>query len=125
MTTTMVTSDALELLLRLNETTKDLLLAVKTLHQDVEDFKLQTIKSPLKTPKEAAEYIKMSTQYLAKEPNGKGTPPPNCMEIYGPNGSGEKPRILYEVKELDRWIADAKRRYSTESQERRRREHDA
>jgi hypothetical protein len=87
------------------------------------------VRSPLLTTKEAAEYIKMSEQYLIQGRNngtaGNGTPPPNCIEIYGDHGDGKKPVIRYEYKELDHWIAVAPRRFSGESQERRRKEHAA
>jgi hypothetical protein len=124
MNTPTVTTDALELMLRLNETTRDFVLAVKALHRDIENLKLQTVKSPLYTLKEAAEFIKMSPQYIMQGATGKGYPPPNCIEICGPRGSGGKPKLLFEHEELERWRRDAPRRYSEESQERRLREYE-
>jgi RecA/RadA recombinase len=87
------------------------------------------VRSPLLTTKEAAEYIKMSEQYLIQGRNngtaGNGTPPPNCIEIYGERGDGKRAIIRYEVAECNHWIAAAPRRFSDESQERRRKEYAA
>jgi hypothetical protein len=125
----MITHDELELMLQLNETARTLLAAAKALHEDLEEMKALTVRSPLLTTKEAAAYIKMSEQYLVQGRNngatGKGYPPPNCIEICGDHGDGKKPVIRYEIKELDRWIAAAPRRFSNESQERRRKEYAA
>lgn len=119
MQTTAVTADAMELLLRLNETTTKLVIVVKELAGLMEDLKVQAVKPPLMTLKEAAGYIRMSPQYLSQAPTGKGTPPPNCIEVHGHRSNGGKPEIRYEIAELDRWIARAQRRYSEEAQERR------
>ena len=128
-TPTVVTADALELILRLNETTRDLLAGANKLREEMREIKVQTVKSPLLTLKEAAEYLKVSPQYLSQAMSkgvmGKGTPPPNCIEVYGPKGKGEKPKLLFEIAELDLWIARCSRRFSEESQERRWREYEA
>jgi hypothetical protein len=125
--TTVISTDAIELIAQLNVTTRDQLLALMGVQKLIEDVKLQTVRSPVLRTKEAAAYIGMSEQYLSqgrsKGATGKGTPPPNCIEIYGARGDGDKPTILYEIAELDRWLAAAPRRFSEESQERRRKEH--
>jgi hypothetical protein len=129
MPTTVITPDAIELMMRLIDVTRDFLAAAKAIHEDLEEMKALTVRSPLLTTKEAAAYIRMSEQYLIQGRNvgtvGKGTPPPNCLEIYGERGEGEKPTIRYEIAECNHWIATAKRRFSGESQERRRKEYAA
>jgi hypothetical protein len=112
MTTTVVTSDSLELMAQLNAITKELLETAKSLREDMAELKLQTVKSPVLRVKEAAQYIGMSPQYLSQGRKdgaiGKRTPPPNNIDLIGENG---KPTILYEIKELDRWLAEAPRRF--------------
>ncbi|MDR3354128.1 MAG: helix-turn-helix domain-containing protein [Synergistaceae bacterium] len=102
MPTTVVTPDALELMVQLNATEKDLLGIVKTLCEVLEELKVSTVKPALMTTKEAAEYTKIGESTLAAYRTtgviGDRTPAPAFIKVGG--------SVFYEKSELDRWIKE-------------------
>jgi hypothetical protein len=101
-----ITTDALELMVQQNSLVKELIEAAQILRDDLSDLQLATIKPVLLTTKQAAEYLGVSVSFLEQGREtgqiGGGLPPPGHLVL----GMGEKSKIMYELKELDRWIAE-------------------
>jgi hypothetical protein len=102
MTTTVVTSDSLELMTQLNAIAKELLEAAKGLREDMVELDRSTIKPALFTEKQASEYTGIAEQtlrtYRMTGEIGNGTPAPAFVKV------GRS--IFYEKAELDRWIKE-------------------
>jgi hypothetical protein len=102
MTTTVVTSDSLELMAQLNAIAKDLVETAKALREDMAELDRATVKPALFTEKQAAEYTGIAEQtlrtYRMTGEIGNGTPAPAFVKV------GRS--IFYEKAEFDRWIRE-------------------
>lgn len=102
MSTVAITADALALMSELNGAAKELAGIVSDFRVDLAEFKQSIRKPVLLTVEEAAQYINVSphtlNKYRTEGKIGGRTPMPGYLKI------GDK--VLYEVAELNRWIAE-------------------
>ena len=101
-----ITTDALELMNRFNQATKDLAGIVDKLTDKVAELKLSTIQPALFTTKEAAKYVGIAESTLSSYREtgqiGNRTPAPAYVKV----GDEPKSPVRYEKAELDRWIRE-------------------
>ena len=113
MQTTVVTADALELMIQLNAGAKDLLEAFKAFKEDFEELKLSTVKPSLLTTQEAAKYLGIAyptmKQYQSEGQTGNRIPMPPFVRI----GS----KVLYDFDDLSQWKKDLPRQRRTRPSE--------
>ena len=106
MTTTVITTDSLELMVQLHQVAKDLIGAVDALKTEVADIRLATIQPALLDEHEAAIYIGMAEStlrlYRMEGQVGDRTPAPEYVKV----GDKGKSSVRYEKAELDRWIRE-------------------
>jgi hypothetical protein len=96
-----ITTDALEMLARLNEAAKELLAAATALREELREARLGALRPALMDTKEAAAYLGISPATMKRYQDGMiggRTPMPERVEV------GD--RVLYEKTELDRWIRE-------------------
>jgi hypothetical protein len=101
--TTVITTDALELMVQVNATMQILIGEIKKLQTAAAEMKASTgKKKALFSPKEAAEYLDISVMTLARGRSegviGDRTPMPEYLKI------GES--IKYAEEDLNRWIRE-------------------
>ena len=101
-----ITTDALDLLARINQAARDLIGVIDSLSAKMADLKADTIQPVLFTTKEAAKYLGIGEStldgYRSTGQIGARTPGPDYIKI----GDEVKSPVRYEKAELDRWIRE-------------------